>query len=79
MAPNRTSMTWPVSPSGQAAFVRDVRDVVGRVPDAHGAGVIWWYPESIVVPGIFIWGGGSLALFDPSGNVLPAASEIDAR
>jgi hypothetical protein len=38
--------------------------------------VVWWYPEAIQVPGLFVWGGGSLALFDSTGNVLPAASAL---
>lgn len=79
MASNRAAMTWPVSPAGQAMFVADVRDAVATVPGGQGAGVVWWYPESIVVPGIFAWGGGSLALFNANGDLLPAASEIDAR
>jgi hypothetical protein len=36
--------------------------------------VAWCYPEAIAVPGLFIYGGGSLALFGSTGNVLPAAS-----
>ena len=79
MATNRAAMTWPVSAQGQAKYLRDVIDAVAAVPAGHGAGVIWWYPEAIRVPGIFIWGGGSLALFDAGGNVLPAASVFGAR
>ena len=44
MATNRAAMTWPVSPSGQAKFLRDVRNAVAAVPDSTGAGVVWWYP-----------------------------------
>jgi arabinogalactan endo-1,4-beta-galactosidase len=72
-------MTWPVSPQGQAQFLRDVLDAVAAVPNGHGAGVVWWYPEAIQVPGLFVWGGGSLTLFDSTGNVLPAASQFGAR
>ena len=36
-------------------------------------------PEAIVVPGVFMWGGGSLALFDPSGMILPAAARFQLR
>jgi arabinogalactan endo-1,4-beta-galactosidase len=77
MATNLTAMTWPVSPQGQAQFLRDVLGAVGAVPNDHGAGVIWWYPEAIAVPGLFVWGGGSLTLFDASGNVLPAAADFE--
>jgi len=79
MATNGTAMTWPVTPQGQAQFLLDVLDAVAAVPNGHGAGVVWWYPEAIQVPGLFVWGGGSLALFDSSGNVLPAAAEYGAR
>lgn len=74
IATNSAAMTWPVSPAGQAQFLDAVLGVVAAVPGGHGAGVIWWYPEAIPVPGIFIWGGGSLALFDGGGNTLAAAS-----
>jgi arabinogalactan endo-1,4-beta-galactosidase len=70
------AMAWPATPSGQALFLRDVIAAVAAVPGGFGAGVVWWYPEAIQVPGLFVWGGGSLALFDSSGNVLPAASEL---
>lgn len=74
MAPNRTAMIWPVSILGQSQFLRDLLETVATVRDTAGAGVIWWYPEAILVPGLFVWGGGSLALFDGGGHVLPAAS-----
>lgn len=77
MAPNQSAMTWPVSPQGQLQFLRDVVTVVATVPGGRGAGVVWWYPEAIQVPGLFIWGGGSLSLFDATGSVLPAASALD--
>lgn len=74
IATNTAPMTWPVTRGGQAQFLRDVVDAVAATPGGHGAGVLWWYPEAIPVPGVFVWGGGSLALFDSTGNVLPAAS-----
>ena len=70
----QSAMAWPVSPAGQAQFVRQLVDVVATT--SHGAGVIWWYPEAIQVPGLFIYAGGSLALFDSTGNVLPAAAQL---
>lgn len=76
IATNRTAMTWPVSGRGQASFLREVRDAVAAVPDGHGTGVVWWYPEAVSVPGVYVWGAGSLALFDDAGNVLPASSEL---
>ena len=78
-ATDTTAMTWSVSPQGQAAFARDVLDAVATTPGGHGVGVVWWYPEAIAVPGLFVWGGGSLALFDSNGRVLPAAAALGAR
>jgi len=79
MVSNSAAMAWPVSPQGQARFLGDVLDAVAAVPGGRGAGVVWWYPEAIQVPGLFVWGGGSLALFDSGGEVLAAASELGAR
>ncbi len=74
MATNLAPMTWAVTPVGQAQFLTDLIGAVAAAPNGLGTGVIWWYPEAIVVPGLFVWGGGSLALFDPSGNALPATA-----
>lgn len=70
---------WPRTADGQATFLRDVIAAVDATPDGHGIGVVWWYPEAIVVPGVFMWGGGSLALFDPNGMILPAAGRFQIR
>ena len=78
-ATNPAWMAWPVSPQGQAQYLREVLDMVAEVPGGRGAGVVWWYPEAIQVPGLFVWGGGSLSLFDAGGNVLPAAGEFGVR
>ena len=77
-ATDRGPMTWATSTGGQKQFLHDLVAVVGAVPNNHGLGVVWWYPEAIQVPGVFIWGGGSVSLFDGSGSVLPAASEFTA-
>ena len=78
MVTNSAAMTWVVSAQGQGQFVHDLVAAVAAAPGGHGAGVVWWYPEAIQVPGLFIWGGGSLALFDSTGNVLPAAGHFAA-
>ena len=72
-------MAWSVTPTGQAQFLRDLIGAVAGTPGGHGAGVVWWYPESIQVPGLFVWGGGSLSLFNAGGYVLPGASEFGAN
>lgn len=79
MATNRAAMSWAVTPEGQARFLRELLETVATARDTAGAGLIWWYPEAIQVPGLFVWGGGSLSLFDAGGNLLPAASEFVPR
>lgn len=79
MATNRVAMVWPISADGQSSYLHDLVDAVAAVPAGRGAGVLWWYPEAIEVPGIFVWGGGSLALFDAGGNALVAASVFGTR
>ena len=68
---------WPQSPAGQAEFMRDLLDMVSDLPNDLGAGVIWWYPESIQVVGHPMWGDGALALFNSVGELLPAAEVFD--
>jgi arabinogalactan endo-1,4-beta-galactosidase len=74
-----SAMIWPVSQQGQAEFLRALLTTVAATPNRHGAGVVWWYPEAIPVPGLFVFADGSLGLFDSSGNVLPAAAEFGAN
>lgn len=69
---------WPLTQAGQAAFLRDVIDAVASTPDQRGLGVVWWYPEAVLVTGLFVWGGGALALFDQNGETLPAAGAFRA-
>ena len=69
-------MVWPRTRSGQQQYLADVDSVVRYVHGDDGVGLIWWYPEAIPVSGLFVFGGGSLALFDSSGNVLPAAAVL---
>lgn len=67
---------WPLTPSGQMDFLRDVIDAVASTPNERGLGVVWWYPEAVLVPDLFVWGGGALALFDGDGETLPAAAAL---
>jgi arabinogalactan endo-1,4-beta-galactosidase len=76
MVTAQSAMAWTISTVGQAQFVRDLVDAVAATPGGRGAGVLWWYPEAIPVSGLFIYAGGSLALFDSTGNVLPAATQL---
>jgi arabinogalactan endo-1,4-beta-galactosidase len=72
-----TSLTvpnWPATQAGQQQFLTDLRNMVQGLPGGAGEGVVWWYPESIQVPNYTIYNGGDTALFDASGNALPAVN-----
>ncbi|MFT3782645.1 MAG: glycosyl hydrolase 53 family protein [Nibricoccus sp.] len=70
----RPHMTWPLTPAGQRQFISEVYAAVKAVPNHLGRGVFWWYPEATLVEGLPMWVGGSCALFDDKGAVLPAAA-----
>lgn len=65
-------MRWPQSPAGQKQFLHDLTQTLRAVPDHHGIGFVYWYPEAIPIRGMRIWRDGDEALFDKSGNALPA-------
>jgi arabinogalactan endo-1,4-beta-galactosidase len=68
---------WAVSPAGQQQFITDVATTVASVPNGAGEGMVYWYPESIQVPNTYIYDGGTNALFDSSGNMLPAVNAFN--
>jgi len=74
----RPNMAWPISPEGQRAFLADVAAAVRGAPGGRGAGILYWYPESIPVPGLEPWEGGALALFDSRGEALPGLAALGA-
>jgi arabinogalactan endo-1,4-beta-galactosidase len=76
MVTDASAMVWPASRAGQASFLRALLAAVSSTPGGHGAGVLWWYPEAVAVPGVYVWANGSLGLFDSAGAVLPAAAEL---
>ena len=69
-------MTWPRTRTGQQQYLAEVDSALRLTSNGRGIGLFWWYPESIPVSSLFIFAGGSLALFDSSGNVLPAAADF---
>lgn len=87
------SLPWPGTPRGQADFLRDLADVIHSVPDGLCLGLIWWEAAWIPVPGsgwateaaleyIHAEGPGgnewaNMALFDYSGNALPALKALE--
>jgi len=76
MVVDTSAMQWPATPLGQDRFLCTLIGAVASVPGNAGAGVVWWYPEAIAVPGLSVWGGGSLALFDSTTDILPAAGQF---
>lgn len=70
----RESMEWPMSPAGQADYLKATRQALAEVPGGHGLGFVWWYSDSINVPdkSMRIWRKGNEALFDHDGKPLPA-------
>jgi len=62
---------YPATPAGQAAFLTAVLEIVNEVPESRGRGVFWWAPEWITSPG-FGSSWENVALFDNTGEVLPA-------
>ncbi|MCD8105095.1 MAG: glycosyl hydrolase 53 family protein [Lachnospiraceae bacterium] len=83
---------YPMTPQGQADFMRDAIEVVRQVPDGLGCGFIYWEPAWIPVPNVgwanaasceYIHDPGlygnewaNQALFDYEGNALPALGVI---
>ena len=69
---------YPVTPDGQALFIRDLLSIVARTPGGLGRGVVYWEPAWI--PGVG-WKPGegnawdNQTLFDAQGHALPS---IDA-
>lgn len=62
----------------QAIFVRAVRSALADIPLGRGAGLYWWEPAWVSVPGApSPW--ENCALFDSTGARLPAARALGAR
>jgi arabinogalactan endo-1,4-beta-galactosidase len=69
-------LPFPPTAAGQEAFLDDLMRTVAATPDGHGKGVFYWQPEWIMGQK---WNGPDWsgqwedrALFDHSGNMLPA-------
>jgi arabinogalactan endo-1,4-beta-galactosidase len=52
------------TPAGQEAYLNDLATMVKGLPNNDGMGLLYWYPESVQVPGQFDYNGGATALFD---------------
>lgn len=73
---SKPTMTWPTTPAGQHAFLRDLLAIAREVPNNRCIGIIWWYPEARPTGSLHIYRDGADALFDNSGNALPALLEF---
>ncbi|HEX8341031.1 MAG TPA: glycosyl hydrolase 53 family protein [Tepidisphaeraceae bacterium] len=69
---NASDPAYADTPAGQLRFLTDLRTLVEGLPNDLGQGVMYWYPEAVQVAGYNIYNGGTTALFDTSGNALPA-------
>lgn len=84
---------YPMTPQGQADFMRDCIRVIRQVPDGLGCGFIYWEPAWLPVPNVGWANAASCAyirepgpygnewanqaLFDYEGNALPALRVIE--
>ncbi|MET9429028.1 arabinogalactan endo-1,4-beta-galactosidase [Streptomyces sp. NPDC003036] len=78
---------YPATPAGQAAWLRDVMNVVEAVPNGRGLGVVYWDPTWTAVQGNG-WDPAdpasgnaweNQALFDYGDRLLPAAAWLKHR
>lgn len=69
----KPGMDWPLTPEGQAQFLRDVVAAVRSLPGGLGRGVWYWHPESVPAEGLRAWHDGACALFDAQGEMRPGA------
>lgn len=72
----KENMDWPLTPEGQAQFLADVVQAVREIPGGLGRGVWYWHPESIQLRGHYAWEGGTCALYDDKGDMLPGARAL---
>lgn len=60
---------YPASPAGQAAYMRDLKEIVQDVPNGHGRGIFWWEPAWLPVEGAN-WGTEEGALYNNDTGLL---------
>lgn len=65
----------PPSPEGQTSFIRSAVDIVRKVPNGHGLGLIWWEPAWVSTK-TYHTGWDFLDLFDPNSVERPGLTEL---
>ncbi len=55
---------YPQTPAGQEQYLTDLANTIKGLPNNDGMGLLYWYPESVQVPGQYDYNGGATALFD---------------
>jgi arabinogalactan endo-1,4-beta-galactosidase len=55
---------YPDTPAGQEQYLTDLANMVKGLPNNDGMGLLYWYPESVQIPGLADYNGGTTALFD---------------
>ncbi len=66
------------TPAGQMQFLTDLRNTIKNLPNNNGMGIVYWYPEAVLVSGFSIYNGGSTALFDNGRNALQSLSAFSS-
>jgi hypothetical protein len=66
----------PYTPASQAAYLSALATTVEGLPNNDGMGLMYWYPESVQIPGYTIYNGGATALFNRSYQALQAVSDF---
>lgn len=64
---------FPLTPQGQADWLRALNQVVEQTPEHLGAGLFWWEPAIRLTQPLH-----GRDLFDDNGNALPAMDAFDA-
>jgi arabinogalactan endo-1,4-beta-galactosidase len=64
---------FPLTPQGQADWLRALNQVVEQTPEHLGAGLFWWEPAIRLTQPLH-----GRDLFDDNGNALPAMDVFDA-
>jgi arabinogalactan endo-1,4-beta-galactosidase len=65
--------------AGQASYISALAATIQNLPNGDGMGLMYWYPESVQIPGYNIYNGGETALFDntTSHNALQAVNDFN--